>query len=425
MLFCHIDLIDSAFSLRRDQFVGVREGRIAYIGDTRPEGDWGDCYDGRHRLLMPGFFNTHCHAAMTLLRGAAEGLPLDRWLHEKVFPAEARLTPAAIGAGARLAIAEMLRSGTVSFTDMYFACDATGQAALESGIKCNLGRSLNRFDGDFVPGNPAYEEVNGLLRDWNGAGDGRILIDLCIHAEYTSDPALVEQVAAHAAAARTGIQVHLSETRQEHEDCKARHGKTPAAYFADRGLFDVPATAAHCVWVEPEDRKLLADHGVSVASCPASNLKLASGFADLPALLRAGVNVTLGTDGAASNNMLDGFHEMNLMALIAKGASGDPTALSPADCLRIATRCGAVAQRRVDCGSISLGHKADLCVIDTDQPWYTPAHDLVGSLVYAARGSDVVLTMVDGRVLYQDGDYKTLDIERAKYDAQRFAARLF
>lgn len=424
MLFCHIDLIDSAFTLRRDQFVGVRGGRIAYIGGTCPDGDWGEFYDGRRKLLLPGFYNTHCHAAMTLLRGCAEGLPLDRWLNEKVFPFEAKLTPAAVGAGARLAIAEMLRCGIVSFSDMYFSCEATGQAVLDSGIKCNLSRSLTLADGEDYRHSAAYAEITTLLRDWQGAGDGRVTVDMCLHAEYTSNPALVAAVAEHARDAKTGLLLHLSETKAEHEGCKARHGKTPAAYFASLGAFDVPATAAHCVWVEPEDRAVMAEKGVSVAACPASNLKLASGFIDVPALLRAGVNVTLGTDGAASNNALDGFRDMTLLSLLAKGVTGDPTALSPADSLRIATRCGAVAQRRVDCGTIAVGSKADLCVIDTDQPWYTPSNDLIGSVVYAGRGTDVVLTMVDGRVLYRDGDYLTLDIERAAYDAQRFTNRI-
>lgn len=424
MLFCNIDLIDESFTPRRNQFVGVRDGRIAYIGDVRPDGDWGETYDGRRRLLLPGFYNTHCHAAMTLVRGSAEGLPLDRWLHEKVFPFEAKLTPAAIGAGVRLAIAEMLRCGTVSFSDMYFACEATGQAVLDSGIKCNLSRSLTVSDGEDYRNSAAYAENTALLRDWQGAGDGRITVDLSIHAEYTSTPGLVSAVAEHAAQARTGIQLHLSETKAEHEACKARHGMTPTAYFAAQGVFDVPVTAAHGVWLEPEDRAILREKKASIACCPASNLKLASGFVDARALLADGVNVTLGTDGAASNNGLDSFRDMTLLALLAKGASGDPTALSPADCLRIATRNGALAQRRTDCGVVAVGSRADLCVVDTDRPWYVPATDPAASLVYAGRSGDVVLTMVDGRVLYRDGEYPTIDIERAAYDAQRFTNRI-
>lgn len=424
MLFCNIDLIDEGFALRRNQYVGVRDGRIAYVGAARPEGDWGETYDGRRRLLLPGFYNTHCHAAMTLVRGHAEGLPLDRWLHEKVFPFEAKLTPAAIGAGARLAIAEMVRCGTVSFSDMYFACEATGQAVLDSGIKCNLSRSLTAFGDAEYRDMPEYQENLSLLRDWQGAGEGRIKIDLSLHAEYTTTPRVVEAVGRHAAEAGAGIQLHLSETRAEHEACKARHGMTPAAYFAAHGVFDVPVTAAHCVWLEEADRAILKDKGVSAACCPASNLKLASGFVDVPALLAAGVNVTLGTDGAASNNALDSFRDMALLALVCKGASGDPTALSPADSLRIATRNGALAQDRADCGLIAPGYRADLCVVDTDQPWYAPATDPAGSLVYAGRSADVVLTMADGRALYRDGEYLTLDVERAAYDAQRFTSRI-
>ena len=424
MLFCGIDWLDEQFTLHRKGYIGVRDGRIAYCGDTPPAGDWGERYDGNHRLLLPGFYNTHCHAAMTLLRGLAEGLPLDRWLHEKIFPFEAKLTPAAIGAGVRLAMAEMLRCGTVSFSDMYFSCDTTAQLVEESGMKCNLGRSLSAADCEEYKNSAVEAEINTLLHDWQGAGNGRITVDFVLHAEYTTHEKLVAAAAEHAGQAKTGMQLHLSETQAEHEACKERHGKTPAAWFADLGVFDVPTTAAHAIWLDPQDRALLREKGVSVACCPASNLKLASGFVDVPALLQAGINVSLGTDGAASNNGLDSFRDMTLLSLLTKGVSGDPTALSPADALRIATRNGAIAQRRFDCGSIAVGNKADLVVVDTDRPWYVPDNDLLSNLVYAGRSSDVVLTMADGRILYRDGAYPTLDLERAFYDAQRFTTRI-
>ena len=221
MLFCNIDLIDESFTPRRNQFVGVRDGRIAYIGDVRPDGDWGETYDGRRRLLLPGFYNTHCHAAMTLVRGSAEGLSLDRWLHEKVFPFEARLTPAAVGAGVRLAIAEMLRFGTVSFSDMYFFCQTSAKAILESGIKCSLSRGLTVFDGSDYEDTLAYRDNLDLLKNYNGAGDGRLKIDLCIHGEYTSSPKVVEAVARHAKETGSRVHIHMSETEHEHEECKA------------------------------------------------------------------------------------------------------------------------------------------------------------------------------------------------------------
>ena len=419
MLFCNIDLLDEKFSLKRGQYVGVKDGVIAYIGDTAPEEDYGDRYDGRHRLLLPGFYNVHSHAPMTLLRGYAENLPLQRWLNEKVFPFEDKLSEESAYYGTQLAIAEMLASGTVSFTDMYFFLDGMTKAILESGIKCNLSRGLTVFDGSDYEQTAAYRDNLRLLDEWHGANNGRLLADLCIHGEYTSTPKVVEAVAAQAKARGMRMHIHLSETKAEHEDCKQRHGMTPAAYMQAHGVFDVPTTAAHCVWLEEEDFDILKARGVTVACCPASNLKLASGYANVPKMLDMGINVALGTDGAASNNNLNILQDLYLFAVVYKGYYHDSTLITPAQALYAATRAGALSQGRLDSGRLAVGCKADLCIINTDTPQFIPMTDAACNVVYAAQGADVRLTMVDGEVLYRDGEYRTIDIEKVKAEAQR------
>lgn len=419
MLFRNIDLLDENFALQRGQYVGVKDGVIAYIGDTAPAEDYGASYDGRHRLLLPGFFNVHSHAPMTLLRGYAENLPLQRWLNEKVFPFEDKLSDESAYYGTLLAIAEMLASGTVSFTDMYFFLDGMTKAILESGIKCNLSRGLTVFDDSDYEQTAAYQDNLRLLDEWNGANGGRLLADLCIHGEYTSTPKVVEAVAAQAKARGARMHIHLSETQAEHEECKQRHGMTPAAYMQARGVFDVPATAAHCVWLEGEDVDILKAHGVTVACCPASNLKLASGYADIPRMLDMGINVALGTDGAASNNNLNILQDLYLFGVVYKGFYRDSTLITPAQALYAATRAGALSQGRTDTGRLAVGCRADLCVINTDTPQFTPMTDAACNVVYAAQGADVRLTMVDGEVLYRDGAYTTIDIEKVKAEAQR------
>ena len=285
--------------------------------------------------------------------------------------------------------------------------------------KCSLSRGLTVFDGSDYEDTLAYRDNLDLLKNYNGAGDGRLKIDLCIHGEYTSSPKVVEAVARHAKETGSRVHIHMSETKTEHEACKARHGMTPAAYFEAHGLFDQPTTAAHCVWLEDGDFEILKRKGVSVAACPVSNMKLASGFAPVPRMMEMGINVGLGTDSAASNNNLNMMQDLALFALLYKGSTGDPTVITPAQALRAATQNGAIAQGRTDSGVIREGARADLVVLDIDQPWMTPTIDLLTNVIYSAQGSDVCLTMVDGKVLYRDGEYTTIDIEKVKYETQK------
>ena len=418
MLFEHIDYLDENFEVQKNAFIGIKDGKIAYIGTEKPQEDFGEVYNGKHGLMMSGFVNAHSHAPMTLLRGYGENLPLDRWLNEKIFPFEDKLTDSAIAASTTLACAEMIRFGTVSFSDMYFFSQTMAKSILDSGIKCNLSRGLTVFSDQDYEQLEAYKDNMDLLKNYQNAGNGRLKIDLCIHGEYTTTPKVVEAVAKHAKSENVNVHIHLSETKKEHEECKQRHGKTPAKYFADLGLFDQPTTAAHCVWVEDEDIELFKKYGVTVACNPVSNMKLASGFAPIPKMLEKGINIALGTDGCASNNNLNIMQDLYLFALLYKGVTGDPTIVTPKQALSAATLNGFKSQGRMDSGKISVGQKADIIVINTDVPNMYPATDIACNLVYAAQGSDIKLTMVDGKVLYKDGEYLTIDIEKAKAQTQ-------
>lgn len=419
MLFCNIDVLDENFEYQTNQFVGIKDQSIEYLGADEPFQDYGERYDGRGKILMPGLYNAHAHIPMTLLRGYAENLPLQQWLNDRVFPFEAKITEETARSASDLAIAEMLRFGTVSFTDMYYFEEARAQAVLESGIKANLSHGMISLGYSAYEDTPAYPINEAFIKDYHGAGEGKLKIDLCAHAEYTNPESVVTGLAQSAKQHGLNIHIHLSETLQEHEECKQRNkGLTPAGFFKQCGVFDVPTTAAHCVHLEEEDFNILKRYDVSIATCPASHMKLASGFADTPRAWAKGINLALGSDGVASNNNHNLFKDMYVMALIAKGNFKDPTVISPKQALRTATCNGARSQGRLDSGSIMVGNKADLVVLDARGPHMSPHLHPLNNIVYAAEGSDVCLTMVDGAVLYRDGEYMTIDIEKAKYETE-------
>ena len=429
MLFADIGLLDEDLEYRSHCWVGTKDGRIAYVADAAPAPDaaaaFGEVYDGRGRLLSPAFYNAHAHAPMTLLRGFAENLPLQAWLNDAVFPFEAKMTPEDCYWGTLLSCAEMARYGCVGFSDMYYHMEEGARAAIESGLKMNLSDSLLAFNGEGLADLPVDAENRRLIHDLQGAADGRIVVDCNIHAEYTTNPRAVADLAAFARERGLRIQVHVSETRLEHEECKQRHGGlTPVRYFDSLGVFDVPVTAAHCVWVDDEDIDVLAERGVFVAANPASNMKLGSGFAPIPKMLERGVNVCLGTDGMASNNNHDLVQDLYLLALLYKGATNDPSVVTPKQALAAATRMGALSQGREDCGYVAVGAKADLCVFDVSGPSWAPMTNPLVNMVYAGHGADVRLTMCDGRVVYRDGAWPTVDVERAKAEVAARTRRI-
>jgi 5-methylthioadenosine/S-adenosylhomocysteine deaminase len=400
--------------------------RIDYVGGTRPAAQYAGEKDLAGNLLMTGLYNLHTHTPMTLLRGLGSNLPLDRWLHEAMFPVEARLTPADVSVGTRLAMMEMLASGVVSFSDMYDRTQVTADEVIKAGMKANLNRPILGFDpAETYEANTRAQESLVFHDAYNGAGEGRILADFSIHAEYTSFEQLVRPYAADCLKRGARMHLHLSETVKEHEACKARYGKTPARWFLDLGVLDSPVIAAHCVAVEPADIEILARQGVSCVHNPSSNMKLGSGFMPLQTMLERGINVAIGTDGAASNNNLNLFEEIHLASLIHKGHSGDPTSITPEDLLLMATRNGARAQGRTDCGELAVGKKADLIAIDMQKPHLMPMHDVTALLVYSAQASDVAMTMVDGAILYEHGTYMNIDPDSVLHDLDESVARLF
>ncbi|MDR2089924.1 MAG: amidohydrolase [Clostridiales Family XIII bacterium] len=425
MLFKNIDILCEGGLAEANRCVGVAGDRIAYIGAEAPAEDFGEIYEGAGRLLMPAFFNAHAHSPMTLLRGYGENLKLQDWLTTRIFPFEDRLTGEDVYAGTLLAIAESLRFGIVSTTDMYYFCEDMLRAFVESGAKVNISRGITCFTDAELADLEGFKEAKRLFETYDGAADGRVKAEMSLHAEYTSNPKIAAGLAAYANGVGAGMHIHISETKAEHEACMARHGgKTPVAHLASLGFFETRTTAAHCVHVTEEDMDILARKGVTVASCPVSNMKLSSGVCDVPRLLEKGVNVAIGTDGAASNNSLNFIEEMKFFALANKLARRDPTLVSPADTIRAATVGGAKSQGRTDCGAIRVGAKADLIVLDLSVPNMRPVHELANNIVYAASGSDVRLTMADGKVLYRDGVYTTIDIEKALFAADRATERI-
>ena len=427
MLFKNIDLLDDNLDFRARQWVGVKDGRIDYIGGEAPEDPaaYGEEYDGAGRLLLPAFYNAHAHAPMTLLRGFAENLPLQAWLNEKCWPFEAKMTAEDNYWGTLLACAEMARYGCVSFSDMYYHTDERVRAVDEAGLKMNVCERELFFEPKPFSEYAIAAKMEGYIKKYHGALGGRILVDYNIHAEYTSNEQTCRDVAAVAKEAGLRMHLHLSETKSEHEECKQRHGgMTPAAYFASIGVFDVPTVAAHCVWCDDDDLEIMKEHGVFAALNPASNMKLGSGFAPVTKMLERGVNVCLGTDGMASNNNHDMFQDLYLMALLSKGYLCDPTAVSPKQALSAATRGGALAQGREDCGLVKEGMKADLAVVDTTGPSWHPMTDPLMNVVYAGHGSDVVLTMCDGEVVYRDGVWPGIDLERVKAECTARTQRI-
>lgn len=399
--------------------VGIKDGKTVFVG--RDEAEAASVIDAAGRLVMPGLINAHAHTAMCVMRGYADDYSLKSWLYDKVFPVEARLDERAIVAGAVLGMAEMLRFGTTSFSDMYFCQPAVAKTAERIGIKANLCNAVLALGDSYVfEKDRAVIETEELLKEYGAKGP--IRADVSIHAEYTSPPEIWRRV--HAWAKETGVvtHIHLSETKSEHEECIARRGMTPAAAFAANGVMDTPVLFAHGVWLSGDDMRLIAERSASVAHCPVSNLKLGSGVADVHAMIENGVNVCLGTDGVCSNNSLDLFEEIKLAALLAKGKNLDPTALPAYEALKMATVNGAKAQgREGETGVIAPGYDADIIMINTDAPHLRPIYDPISAAAYSVQGADVAMTMVMGRVLYKDGEWLTLDVEKAVREVEEYA----
>jgi len=421
--------------------VGISGRKISYISQENPgtalesesvsKGDGKDTaarvIDCTGKVLMPGLYNCHAHAAMTMFRGYANDRNLEDWLFKFIFPAERKWTPQLIHTGTTLAAAEMIASGTISFTDMYFFMDVVAQVADETGMLANVSNAVIGMDKDsydFHKDN-VYDQTLRAIVDYHNKGDGRIKIDASIHGVYTSHPPAWQQVMDFTHKHGLGMHIHLSETKTEHDGCIKTYGKTPARVFYDHGVLDVPCLAGHGVWITDEDMDILAEKGVTIVHCPLSNLKLASGLAPIVKMHKKGMNVAIGTDGVASNNSHDLFEELKMASLLQKYATEDPTALPAMETLTMATTAGAKASGRAhESGMLIEGYDADMLLVDFNNPRHTVCYDPMLSLAYSTSGRDVEMTICRGQILYEKGEYTTIDIERALRDA-REAQKVF
>ena len=421
---CTAALMDEAGTVLPGAFVAVEGTQITYVGAQRPQGSFDQEIDGKGDVLMPGFVNAHTHVPMTAMRGYGDGNNLQDWLHNYIFPVEARWDDRAIRCCTDLGLAEMIASGVTCIADMYGHSPAIAQEVAAAGISANLSVGGVQFTDDFNPDTHNDCRVQReLTEQWHGYNDGQILVDASVHGEYTSHQQLWRWMAGYAREHGLGMHVHISETRSEHEECLARHGKTPIQVLNDYGVWDGRAIAAHCVWTTPEDWAVMAEKGISAVHNPMSNLKLGSGIAPVPAMKKAGVNVCLGTDGVSSNNCTDFFGDLKIAAILHNGAGCDPLALLPIDALRMATANGGRALGRKT-GVIAEGYTADLILVDFSHLNLTPCHSVLSNLAYAAHGSDVRMNMARGRVIYKDGDFLTIDIQRVKREVADYALPL-
>lgn len=404
----------------------IEEDRIIYIGENPSPQDLeraDEIISGIGKLFMPGLVNTHGHAAMSLLRGYGDDLALQVWLEQKMWPMEAKFTSQDVYWATLLSIIEMMKSGTTAFVDMYDHMDLVAKAVEESGMRGCLTRGVIGLCPKEVQDQKLAEAAR-FARDWHGKADGRITTMMAPHAPYTCPPSYIEQFVQAAHDLDLPIHTHMSETLREVEANVKEYGLRPVEHLYKLGVFTRPALIAHGVHLTDEEIRLLSEHDVRVSHNPGSNLKLASGVARVPELIQAGVKVSLGTDGPASNNNLDMFEEMRLAALIHKAVSGDPVAVPATEALRMGTIIGAESIWLENIGKLEQGAKADFIALDIDQPHFLPKTDYVSHVVYSASAKDVTDVWVNGRQLVKSGKCLTLDEEKIKREFELCFERL-
>ena len=411
-------------------YLGVNEGKIAYIGKTAPKDPPATIIDGTGMVLLPGLVNCHTHLATTVLRSYCDDLTgreaLDHQLRR-----EDKMDSRCAKAAALLGMAECLRFGITSVSDNYYYPAATAEAAAEAGIKANIALSAYRFidqneDFDFET-DEQCAELRRVAEQWHGHDNGRIKIDAGIYAEYTSNYKLWEGLVGYAAEQGLGFQLHLAQTAGETESCLDRTGLGPGELLSCHGVFNVPVTAAGCATLSAEEQKLLGKKKATAVCCPLEAAKNGNPMTPVLDCVKAGMNVALGTGGAIECGNLDLFEVMRGVALAVRSSSGDPAALPASAALMMATVCGARAQDRADAvGMIKEGMDADLCLVDFSAPHLMPCHNVLSALVFSAKGGDVAMTMVRGKILYQNGQFPTIDLKSVVEELTTYAIpRLF
>ncbi len=429
LLIKNIDIItmDDNNPVIEGGFIGILGNKISLVTGTLPDNVSAQKeMEGKGMLAMPGFVNSHSHSAMTLLRNYADDMPLETWLFDNIFPVEARLTDKDVYWGTMLGITEMLKSGVTAFADMYMFMDDVARAVTETGIKANLCKSpVQFFEGGELKRLDKSQGTIDYYNQYHNSADGRIKVFVEIHSTYMFNEKTLTNAAELAKQLNTGIHIHILETAAEVESSKRDYGMTSVEICNKTGVLDVPVLAAHCVHLTDSDLKIMKEKGCSIAHNPTSNLKLGSGIARVPEMLKSGINVCLGTDGAASNNNLNMFEEVNLAALIHKGVSMDPQLMRAQEVLKMGTCNGAAAIGFNDTGKIIEGMKADIILLNTDKPHFYPKNNLLSSVVYSAQASDVETVIIDGRVIMEDREFSTIDEEKIKYEVHSLSKKLF
>ncbi len=392
--------------------VFIEGSRIADLG---PSVEADQTIDGTDLALLPGLINTHTHAAMTLFRGYADDMELHEWLQEKIWPLEQKLQPEDIYWGTRLACLEMIRSGTTCFNDMYFHLEQQARAVEDAGIRAVLAEGfIDLLDPEM--GEELLSRSMELIKKVKTMNCDRITLGLGPHALYTVSKESLQKMKEISDEEDMLIHFHLSETKEEVDNCRKEHGKSPTKYLQDIGFLGPKLLAAHSVWLDEEEIGLLGKAGVKVSHNPVSNMKLAVGGAvPYRQMKKAGINVSLGTDGTASNNNLDMFESMKFASLLQKFAFNDPTIMPAEDAFKMATINGAQALG-IDAGVIEIGKLADLILVDLKSPSFNPNHNLISNVVYSASGSCVDTMICNGKILMQggvvDGEEEVLDRAR-------------
>lgn len=424
-------LMDEQFTVINNGAVAVKDGKIEAVGgyeDIIRDYNAGDISDGKNRVVIPGLINTHTHAAMVYFRGLADDLPLKEWLEGHIWPAEAKwLSPEFVSDAVELACLEMLKAGVTTYNDMYFFGDAAGAATKRMGMRAVLGVGILDFPTAAAKTTDEYfEKAEQFVQNWQNRNNDE-LITPCIapHAVYTCGPETLKRARSLADKYALSIHIHLSETQWEVNEIKARYGRTPVRHLEALDFLDSRVMAAHCVWLEDEEIEIMAKKKVGVSHCVESNLKLASGIAPVTKMLKAGVKVTFGTDGAASNNDLSILSEISTAAKLHKAISNDPTALDSRTALLMATRWAAESLGLGEAtGSIEKGKAADLAVINLDKPHLTPIYDIYSHIVYSVMASDVETVFVNGKVVIDKRKFIPLDETEIMDKARQWGRRI-
>lgn len=388
-----------------DVNIYIKDKNIFHIGDELKDFNFDKVIDGSGMVALPGLINTHTHLAMTLFRNYADDMKLEDWLFKKIFPLEDKLMGEDVYYGSKLGLIEMIKSGTTCFLDMYFFVEDTLKAINESKIRACISRGLTSGEGE----DAKIQEVRDLYGKYNDY-EGRIKIMVGPHAVYTCSEDFLKKCLNLTKELNTRLHIHLNESKNEVEESLKAHGKSPIEWVDYLGLLEVPTIAAHCVWLNENDMNILKNKNVNVAHNPVSNLKIASGIANIYKMQKEGINVCLGTDGAASNNNLNMFKDLNIASLLSKGLNLEPVATTAYETLEMATINGAKALGLEDLiGTLEVGKEADIILIDFNKPHLKPKNNVISSLVYSAFGSDVDTVIVKGNVLMENRKIKVFD----------------